>query len=104
MAVIREAGSIFLTYLRIFATFFKLLLCGLAMNLAIRIVVDFNVKSNKLLTLLLALNNIVEHAKNHLFVSPLRKHWGQRHEPLILNSIFLSHLLLQSTIECIVEK
>ena len=53
----REAGSIFLINLRIFATFLKLLLCGLAMNLAIRIVVDFNVKSNRLLTLLLALDN-----------------------------------------------
>ena len=60
MAVMREAGSIFLINLRIFATFFKLLLCGLAMNLAIRIVVDFNVKSNRLLTLLLALNNNIE--------------------------------------------
>ena len=57
MAVMREAGNIFLINLRIFATFLKLLLCGLAMNLAIRIVVDFNVKSNRLLTLLLALNN-----------------------------------------------
>ena len=56
MAVIREAGSIFLTYLRILATFFKLLLCGLAMNLAIRMVVDLSVNSNRLLTLLLALH------------------------------------------------
>ena len=55
MAVMREAGSIFLTNLRIFATFFRLLLCGLAMNLATRIVVDFSVNSNRLLTLLLAL-------------------------------------------------
>ena len=55
MAVIREAGSIFLMNLRIFATFFKLLLCGLAMNLAIRMVVDFSVNSSRLLTLLLAL-------------------------------------------------
>ena len=61
MAVIREAGSIFLTYLRIFATFFKLLLCGLAMNLAIRIAVFFSVNSNRLLTLLLALNNNIEY-------------------------------------------
>ena len=55
MAVIREAGSIFLINLLILATFFKLLLCGLAMNLATRIVVDFSVNSNRLLTLLLAL-------------------------------------------------
>ena len=58
MAVIREAGSIFLTNLRIFATHFKLLLCGLAMNLATRIVVDFNVNSKRLLTLLLALERL----------------------------------------------
>ena len=53
--VMREAGSIFLTNLRIFATFFKLLLCGLAMNLATRIVVDFSVNSKRLLTLRRAL-------------------------------------------------
>ena len=55
MAVMREAGNIFLINLLIFATFFKLLLCELAMILVTRIVVDFSVNSNRLLTLLLAL-------------------------------------------------
>ena len=55
MAVIREAGNIFLTNLRILATFFRLPLCGPAMNLANRIDVDFSERSRRLPTRLLAL-------------------------------------------------
>ena len=55
MAVIREAGSIFLTNLRILATFFRFPLCGPAMNLANRIDVDFSERSRRLPTRLLAL-------------------------------------------------
>ena len=55
MAVIREAGNIFLTNLLILATFFKLPLHGPAMNLAKRIDVDFSERSRRLPTRLLAL-------------------------------------------------
>ena len=55
MAVIREAGNIFLTNLRILATFFRFPLCGPAMNLANRIDVDFSERYRRLPTRLLAL-------------------------------------------------